>query len=63
MAYQLHQTVPYRYGPDATMVFALADRDCGPPADRYYDLAPTPVAQVGAGAPPRGVRARRADRE
>ena len=32
MSYQLHQTVPYRYGQGATMVFGIADANCGPDA-------------------------------
>ncbi|MFT4195634.1 hypothetical protein [Ottowia sp.] len=44
MSYQLHQTVPYKYGPGATMVFGIADGNCGEPADAYYDInALTPV--------------------
>lgn len=38
MSYQLHQTVPYAYGQGATMVFGIADDDCGVELDRYYDL-------------------------
>ncbi len=44
MSYQLHQTVPYKYGPGATMVFGIAETNCGPAADPYYDLMPTQVA-------------------
>lgn len=32
MSYRLHQTVPERYGRGASMVFGLADDDCGFPA-------------------------------
>ena len=37
MSYQLHQTVPYKYGPGATMVFGIADGNCGEAVDAYYD--------------------------
>lgn len=63
MSYQLHQTVPYKYGQGATMVFGLADANCGPAAeDPYYDL---PVKQVVYSQGRRGQRARapRRDRE
>jgi len=40
MSYQLHQTLPYRYGPGATMTFSLADSDCGKDIDQYYNLTP-----------------------
>ena len=64
MSRQLHQTVPQRYGPGATMVFGIADPDCGPPVDAYYDGAPTPVAyRDGLAEPVRAVRAPRRDRE
>ena len=44
MSYQLHQTVPQRYGPGATMVFGIADGNCGAPVDAWYDSrALTPV--------------------
>ncbi|MBK6866409.1 MAG: hypothetical protein IPG98_00260 [Burkholderiales bacterium] len=64
MSGQLHQTVPQRFGPGATMVFGIADPDCGPPVDAYYDGAPTPVAyRDGLAQPVRAVRAPRRDRE
>ena len=43
MAYQLHQTVPYRYGSDAALVFGVADSDCGPEADLDEVLAPSNI--------------------
>ena len=43
MRYQLHQTVPYKYGRGASMVFGIADNNCGPEIDPYYDLMPTQV--------------------
>ena len=43
MSYQLHQTVPYKYGKGATMVFGIAEANCGPAVDPYYDLQPTQV--------------------
>ncbi len=62
MSYQLHQTVPYKYGQGATMVFGLADANCGEAADPYYDL---PVKQVVHSQGRRSQRARapRRDRE
>ena len=53
MAYQLHQTVPYVYGQGATMVFGIADANCGVELDRYYDLKTAPVVYE---APRKGVR-------
>ena len=38
MSYQLHQTVPYKYGTGATLVFGIADNDCGEVVDAYYDI-------------------------
>ena len=65
MRYQLHQTVPYKYGRGATMVFGLADANCGPAVDPYYDLMPTRVVYRDArrGRVRGGMRAPRADRE
>jgi hypothetical protein len=61
MSYQLHQTVPYKYGPGATMVFGIADARCGEAVDAYYDLqALTPVVHQGAKRP---LRKARRDRE
>jgi hypothetical protein len=37
MAYPLHETVPYVYGPGATMAFGIADSNCGDVIDPYYD--------------------------
>lgn len=65
MAYQLHQTVPYKYGRGATMVFGIADDNCGREVDTYYDLKPTQVVyrdSRGKRVRP-GVRAPRRDRE
>lgn len=53
MSYQLHQTVPYAYGQGATMVFGIADADCGTELDRYYDLK---TAQVVYEPPRKCVR-------
>lgn len=33
MQYQLHQTVPYRYGKNARLVFGSSDEDCGEAVD------------------------------
>lgn len=66
MSYQLHQTVPYQYGPGATLVFGIADGNCGPAADPYYDLLPTQVVyrENRPGQRERsGLRAPRRDRE
>ena len=65
LSYQLHQTVPYRYGQGATMVFGIADANCGPDADPYYDLKPTQVVyREGRAQRVRpGQRAPRRDRE
>ena len=61
MRYQLHQTVPYKYGRGATMVFGIADARCGEAVDAYYDLqALTPVVHQGAKRP---LRKARRDRE
>lgn len=64
MSYQLHQTVPQRFGAGASMVFGIADPDCGRETDRYYDLMPAEVAyREGLREPVRAVRAPRRDRE
>ena len=51
MAYQLHQTVPYRYGSDAALVFGVADSDCGPEADLDEVLAPSNIVYQAPQAP------------
>ena len=56
MRYQLHQTVPYKYGRGASMVFGIADADCGPPAEPY-EAQLTPV--VSQSAAPARASARR----
>ena len=65
MSYQLHQTVPYKYGPGATLVFGIADPNCGERIDTYYDVST--VSQVvstdGRNPRARGARAPRRDRE
>lgn len=38
MSFQLHQTVPERFGPGAVMVFGIADGNCGTKIDRYDNL-------------------------
>ena len=51
-------------GRGATLVFGIADPDCGPPADAYYDGPATPVVyREGLAQPVRAVRAPRRDRE
>ncbi len=65
MSYQLHQTVPYQYGKGATLVFGIAESNCGPAVDVYYDLQTTQVAyrDERAGRQRVGARAPRRDRE
>ena len=64
MAYQLHQTVPYKYGPGTTLVFGLADADCGPALDPQHELTQPVAWRDGATASVRaGARAARRDRE
>jgi predicted small secreted protein len=66
MSYQLHQTVPYRFGPGATLVFGIADDNCGAEAEPYYDLSPTQVVHETGRRGQRaaaGQRAPRRDRE
>lgn len=58
MAYQLHETVPERFGPGAHMMFGLEERDCGPLGDPF---AGATGAQAGSrGAVPRSPARRRA---
>ncbi len=60
MDYQLHQTVPYRYGSGARMVFGLDDEDCGPEADLYDDSwRPVKAKASARKAKKRGRKARR----
>ncbi|MDR0273842.1 MAG: hypothetical protein LBI48_00560 [Burkholderiaceae bacterium] len=37
MARRLHETVPDKYGSGATMIFGIADTDCGQQADTWDD--------------------------
>jgi hypothetical protein len=62
MAYQLHQTVPYKYGPGARMVFGLADGACGEWVDTYAEMDNTTSAAPVKGKKNRR-RAARRDRE
>lgn len=48
MRYQLHQTVPYKYGEGARLVFGSADPSCGEPADLYDDSWRLKQAQAKA---------------
>ncbi|MDR2991624.1 MAG: hypothetical protein LBU72_06835 [Burkholderiaceae bacterium] len=58
MSRPLHWAVPARYGAGASMIFGLADDDCGPPIDAYYNLAPQPMgANNRDGAAPQAVAA------
>lgn len=50
MAPQLHDTVPERYGDGATMVFGIADANCGPEAEPFDRSAIKPVALRPAAA-------------
>ncbi|MDO5624190.1 MAG: hypothetical protein Q4G71_05840 [Pseudomonadota bacterium] len=65
MSYQLHQTVPYKFGQGATLVFGIADAACGEEVDTYYDLYPQRVSyQDNRRTRSRaGMRAPRRDRE
>jgi hypothetical protein len=53
MSQQLHETVPVKYGSSATMVFGIADDNCGNPVDASQDSAEpnAPAAQAGAAQP------------
>lgn len=62
MSYQLHQTVPYKYGPGATMVFGIADGNCGQAVDAYYDVKSLTQVAYGDGGK-RPLRKPRRDRE
>ncbi len=44
MSRPLHQTLPERFGPGASLVFGLADGNCGSRTDRY--VFPTKTAFV-----------------
>ncbi|HMN20650.1 MAG TPA: hypothetical protein PKA16_04580 [Ottowia sp.] len=59
MSYQLHQTVPERYGPGASMVFGIADDNCGFPAEARERDAFKPAAFRSGG---KARRAPKADR-
>ena len=59
MAYQLHQTVPYKYGSGSALVFGVADGDCGPEADFDEVLHPTNIVYQQPKAQ-RAVKARKA---
>lgn len=62
MSYQLHQTVPERYGKGASMVFGIADEDCGFPAEAREQDAFKPAAFRTGGKARRARRAPKADR-
>lgn len=66
MSYQLHQTVPHRYGPGASMVFGIADDNCGFPAEEVWSpdaLKPTAMRSGSqARTSRRARRAPKADR-
>jgi hypothetical protein len=57
MAYQLHQTVPYKYGTGARLVYGLTDLDCGERVDTWDEL--DDIAPVSYNRKPRNRRARR----
>ena len=48
MEYQLHQTVPYRYGKGARMIFSVAEDDCGPEVDLHDTSWRTDRARAAA---------------
>ncbi|MDO5087394.1 MAG: hypothetical protein Q4D74_07265 [Comamonadaceae bacterium] len=59
MAYQLHQTVPYKYGKGATMSFGVADDRCGDEVDTWYDGVPrTQLAKAKSAARKKGKKRR-----
>lgn len=53
MSYQLHQTVPYKYGQGARLVFGLNDPDCGQEVDIDRELY---ARQAGVSADGRALR-------
>lgn len=65
MSYPLHLTVPERFGPGATLVFGVADGNCGSRTDRFSSLPLTGVVYPAEGAPHarQGMRPPRRDRQ
>ncbi|MDO5288907.1 MAG: hypothetical protein Q4F13_04650 [Pseudomonadota bacterium] len=63
MSYQLHQTVPYKYGQGATLVFGSADPDCGQEVDTYSELHARQGVSADGRALRRSQRAARRDRQ
>lgn len=59
MSHQLHQTVPFRYGDGASLIFGVADESCGPEAEPWDGQA----APSAAGAGPKRASRRRARRD
>lgn len=62
MTRQLHETVPQRFGPGTTMVFGLADSNCGPEADLTKPPAKTTFAPKKAQTKKTTKRTRKAKR-
>ena len=62
MGYQLHQTVPYRYGTGSRLVFGAADEDCGEPYYAEIDEARPVLAGSSVKAGKKGKRGRRVKR-
>ncbi|MFV0681305.1 hypothetical protein [Ottowia sp.] len=61
LSYQLHQTITYKYGPGARLIFGIDDPDCGDWIDIYTELENRNYAAKAGGKQSRR-RARR-DRE
>jgi len=65
MSYPLHLTVPARFGPGATLVFGIADGNCGSRTDRFSEFHLSSAvypAEGGQQARP-GMRPPRRDRQ
>ena len=66
MSYQLHQTVPYKYGQGAVMIFGIADSNCGDRTDPFYLVSENLQSverDLRGGSRSRGARPARRDRE
>ncbi len=50
MSYPLHLTVPERFGPGATLVFGIADSNCGSQTDRFGAVRLTNAVYPAEGA-------------
>ena len=63
MSYPLHQTVPARFGAGATLVFGLADGDCGTRVDRFAQARKVAYSAEPQQEVRKGMRPPRRDRE